>query len=96
MIGWPHSSFIHFILSTRRGPHVTITHDALDFTVKRPFPLLPPDMGPHLTGPPSTSALAKVSPTSDSNLLKLDLTVQGPRVMTFGGEDWIPLQTCSL
>ena len=37
-------------LSTDRGPHVTITHDALDLTML-PHPW-PPDMGPHCIGNP--------------------------------------------
>ena len=74
-------SVVCFSLSVcPEGSHVTITHDAWDLTVQRP--------------------------PSCSNLFNFDLTVQEPPtlcpvyrvplVVTSIGQDWRPVQTCSL
>ena len=63
---------------------MTITHDAMDLSVQGSpvLTLMPPDMGPDCTG---------ISPWIS------EMTVQGPLpVLTSGGQDWRPVQTCSL
>ena len=62
------------------GAHVTITHDALDLTVQ---------------GPPAP-ALALPSlgpPCTDTPPQRL---ASHPLLVTSGGQDWRPVQTCSL
>ena len=77
MIGWPHTSFSRICPSfcpQRGGSHVTITHDPVDFTVKRPSLLPSPDVGPHWTGVPfhlSPGYSPSLSPTSDSQLAQI-------------------------
>ena len=51
---WEGNVFTCVCLSVHRGPHLTITHDALGLTVQGPPPALPPpniDMGPPQSHP---------------------------------------------
>ena len=83
------------------GEDVTINHDALDLTVQGPPP---PSCTPrHGTSPrlPGTSLYwnppqTRAHPSTCSNSLNLDLTVQGPLLLTSSGQEWRPVQTCSL
>ena len=65
--------------------HVTITHDALALTVQGPPS--PQDMGPHCTRtPPPRGPFMDMGPHCT-----------GPhRLVTFGGKNLIPVQTCSV
>ena len=72
----------------RRVSHVTITHVALDLTIQEPPPqlysILPP-ITPSVQGP---------------HLYRIPLCTRPqfplPPLMTFGGQDWRPVHTCSL
>ena len=61
------------------GPHVTITHDALDLTVKA----LPQtwDMGTPQPQPPQT--------------WDMGIPHSAPMLVTSGGHHWRPVETCS-
>ena len=68
------------------GSRVTITYDALEFTKQGPpQPSSPPDMGPHCTG----------SPEHLQSRLTWSSMYMDPQVVTSGGQDWRPIQTCS-
>ena len=81
--------------------HVTITHDALDFTIQGP----PPKHGTSLYRDPQTwdltvqgppSAMAQPHSTLDMGPHCMGtLWPQCPLLVTSGGQDWRLVQTCS-
>ena len=84
--------------------HVPITHDALDINVQGiPLALAlppPPDIGPHWTRPPwpldmelhCTRTPLTAAPGHRTSLYK---DPWPPLLVTSGGQDWRPVQTCS-
>ena len=79
--------------------HVTITHDALDVTVKGPLmPLAPAphpspqDIAHHITGTPH---IPSYSPSLPLLEVRPHRTGTSLLLVTSGGHDWIPVQTWS-
>ena len=83
--------FSHVCLSfcSHRGPHVTITHDALDLSVQSPLGL-PPSPG---HGDPPKFQPPKPAPP---NMGHGDPLTPAPLIVTSGGHHWRPVQTYSL
>ena len=77
-----HLSVCMSVSLSTRGSHVTITHNALDFTIQPPFLCL-------VTPSPLHGTLIYRDQGT------WDLVVQGPLLMTSGDKDWRPVQTCS-
>ena len=101
-------SSVSVSLSVHMGSQVTITHDALDLTVQgtswpwsprhgtslyteRLQAPVPPDIGPHCTETPWSWSTGP-RPQACSNLLNLDIIVQGPSVSDIW---WPRLEICS-
>ena len=68
------------VVSVHGESHVTITHDALDFTIQEPLtqPPPPPHRNPTIQGPPNHPPLYRETPQTCSNLFNLNLIVHGP------------------
>ena len=71
-------------LSVQGGPHVTITHDALDLSVQRPS----------LTYQTWDPSQAHPSPIPQTPLQTSHMG-PNPKLATSGGHHWRPVQTCS-